>query len=270
MNDSLAIPALTEDLARVLIDADTINRRVDELARQISADYKGSEGTLILVGVLKGSFIFIADLARKLNVDHVVDFIALSSYPAARITLYDPKKPYNFGTGPGSNPLDIGPLDAAEIAYRPHAMVATPDGKLWIGSAPNYGIRGGPLGWYDPKTATRGFHREVLADTSPNCLLYLPELKQLLIGLGTEPGSGVSVQRPAGAFALWDTINDQLVHAGDFGLKDIADICSFVPAGRDGLIYALSARPHYIVKDYGAQPAPMLVALIEPMPTFST
>ncbi|MGH0053411.1 MAG: hypoxanthine phosphoribosyltransferase [Sphaerochaetaceae bacterium] len=80
MKDSLAIPALTEDLARVLIDADTINRRVDELARQISNDYAKDGGDLILVGVLKGSFIFIADLARKLNVNHVVDFIALSSY----------------------------------------------------------------------------------------------------------------------------------------------------------------------------------------------
>ncbi len=81
MKDSLAIPALTEDLARVLIDADTINRRVDELARQISSDYADTEDDLILVGVLKGSFIFfIADLARKLNVRHVVDFIALSSY----------------------------------------------------------------------------------------------------------------------------------------------------------------------------------------------
>ena len=80
MNDSLAIPALTEDLARVLIDADTINRRVDALARQISSDYAEAEGELILVGVLKGSFIFIADLARRLNVSHVIDFIALSSY----------------------------------------------------------------------------------------------------------------------------------------------------------------------------------------------
>ncbi|MDD3058082.1 MAG: hypoxanthine phosphoribosyltransferase [Spirochaetia bacterium] len=80
MNDSLAIPALTEDLARVLIDADTINRRVDALARQISSDYAEAEGDLILVGVLKGSFIFIADLARRLNVSHVIDFIALSSY----------------------------------------------------------------------------------------------------------------------------------------------------------------------------------------------
>lgn len=80
MKHSLVIPELTEDLERVLIDADTIKCRVDELARKISEDYKDSEGKLILVGVLKGSFIFIADLARKLTVEHVVDFIALSSY----------------------------------------------------------------------------------------------------------------------------------------------------------------------------------------------
>jgi hypothetical protein len=190
--------------------------------------------------------------------------IAFASYPAARISLYDPKQPYHFGVGPGSNPLDIGPLDHAEIAYRPHTMATTPDGKIWIGSAPNYGIRGGPLGWYHPATATRGFHREVVADTSPNCLLWLPELRQLLIGLGTEPGSGVSVQRTSGAFALWDTTADRLVHAGDFGLKDLAEVCSFVPAGRDGLVFALSARPNYLVKDYAAKPAPMQVALIDP------
>ena len=190
--------------------------------------------------------------------------IALASYPAARISLYDPKLPYRFGLGPGSNPLDIGPLDPKEIAYRPHAMAVTPDGKIWIGAAPNYGTRGGPLGWYDPKTGQRGLHREVQPDTSPNCLLWLPELKQLLVGLGTEPGSGVAVQRPAGAFALWDPARDQLVQAGDFGLKDLADVCSLVPAGHDGLVYALSCRPAYLVKDYSAQPAPTTVALLDP------
>ena len=190
--------------------------------------------------------------------------MAFASYPAARISLYNPKLPYNFGLGPGSNPLDIGPLDAAEIAYRPHTMIATPDGKLWIGSAPTYGVRGGPLGWYDTTTARRGFHRHVVPDTSPNCMLWLPGLKQLLIGLGTEPGSGVSVQRTAGAFALWDTAGDKLVHAGDFGLQQLAEVCSFVPAGHDGLVYALSARPTYLIKDYGAQPAPMQIALIDP------
>jgi hypothetical protein len=143
-------------------------------------------------------------------------------------------------------------------------MVSTPDGKLWVGGAPNYGIRGGPLGWYDTKTAARGFHRQVLPDTSPNCLLWLPALQQLLIGLGTEPGSGVSVQRPDGAFALWDTVEDRLVHAGDYGLKNLAEVCSFVSAGHSGLVYALTARPNYMVKDYGARPAPIQVALINP------
>ena len=77
---SIAIPPLTADLERVLIDADTIQRRVIELANQINNDYAGITEPLILVGVLKGSFIYLADLCRKLTVPHVIDFIAVSSY----------------------------------------------------------------------------------------------------------------------------------------------------------------------------------------------
>lgn len=76
---SLTIPPLAKGLVRVLIDADTIQRRVTELARIISEDYKDVE-ELVVVGVLKGSFVFTADLCRKLDVPHLVDFIALSSY----------------------------------------------------------------------------------------------------------------------------------------------------------------------------------------------
>ncbi|MDC7245041.1 MAG: hypoxanthine phosphoribosyltransferase [Sphaerochaetaceae bacterium] len=77
---SIAIPALTKDLKRVLIDADTIARRVNELAIKINTDYAGINDKLIIVGVLKGSFIFLADLCRKLDISHEVDFISLSSY----------------------------------------------------------------------------------------------------------------------------------------------------------------------------------------------
>ena len=80
LQQSLSIPPLTKDLARVLIDADTISRRVDELAHKIDEKYKDLEEPLILVGVLKGSFIFLSDLCRKLTIPHVVDFIAISSY----------------------------------------------------------------------------------------------------------------------------------------------------------------------------------------------
>ena len=77
---SIAIPPLTPDLERVLIDAETIQRRVAELAAQISRDYADIGEPLILAGVLKGAFIYLADLCRKLSIPHVVDFIAVSSY----------------------------------------------------------------------------------------------------------------------------------------------------------------------------------------------
>ena len=69
---------LPRDVARVLISAETIQRRVQELADQISNDYRGKR--LYMVGILKGAFIFMADLTRALSIPHVVDFMALSSY----------------------------------------------------------------------------------------------------------------------------------------------------------------------------------------------
>ncbi|RLC92645.1 MAG: hypoxanthine phosphoribosyltransferase [Chloroflexi bacterium] len=66
-------------IERVLLDEETIAVRVHELAVQISTDYVKSDN-LVLIGVLKGAFIFMADLARCLTVPHHVDFIALSSY----------------------------------------------------------------------------------------------------------------------------------------------------------------------------------------------
>ncbi len=66
-------------IEQVLLDERTIAARVGELAAQISADYAEAED-VVLIGVLKGAFIFLADLARCLTVPHHVDFIALSSY----------------------------------------------------------------------------------------------------------------------------------------------------------------------------------------------
>jgi len=62
-----------------------IQARIGELARQIDADYLG-RGEIVLVGVLRGSFIFLADLVRRLTVPHHVDFIAVSSYGAGTVS----------------------------------------------------------------------------------------------------------------------------------------------------------------------------------------
>ena len=70
---------LHPDLVRILIDQEEIQKRVKELADQISNDFK-SVKRLYIIGILKGAFIFLADLTRHITVPHVVDFMALSSY----------------------------------------------------------------------------------------------------------------------------------------------------------------------------------------------
>ena len=63
----------------VLISEKEIRRRVEDLARQVSAEYEDVE-ELLLVGVLKGCFIFLADLSRFLTIPTRVDFLALAAY----------------------------------------------------------------------------------------------------------------------------------------------------------------------------------------------
>lgn len=62
-----------------LITADEIATKIDALAAQINESFKDTE-KLIVVGLLRGSFVFIADLARKLTVPVEVDFMVASSY----------------------------------------------------------------------------------------------------------------------------------------------------------------------------------------------
>lgn len=64
-----------------LISEDRIRSRVLEMAAQIERDYAGKD--LVLLGVLKGSFVFISDLARSVDLPLSVDFIGLSSYGEA-------------------------------------------------------------------------------------------------------------------------------------------------------------------------------------------
>ncbi len=65
----------------VLIDADRIQARVLEMARQITEDYRGRN--LHLVGVLKGACVFLSDLMRSIDLPLSVDFIGISSYGAS-------------------------------------------------------------------------------------------------------------------------------------------------------------------------------------------
>jgi hypoxanthine phosphoribosyltransferase len=65
-------------LDRILIPSPEIQRRVKELGNEINRDYQQS--VPVLISILKGSYIFLADLTRCLSVQHEVDFMAVSSY----------------------------------------------------------------------------------------------------------------------------------------------------------------------------------------------
>lgn len=70
---------LRDDIDYILLDEATIAARIAELGRQIAADYAGHED-LLLVCVLKGAFMFLADLTRALPHPHRLDFMGISSY----------------------------------------------------------------------------------------------------------------------------------------------------------------------------------------------
>ncbi len=82
---STGLPRSQEhDLSHVMYTAEEVESRVHELAEEISRDYAGREFTML--GVLRGAFIFIADLMRHLTVPCSVDFMAFESYGAATET----------------------------------------------------------------------------------------------------------------------------------------------------------------------------------------
>jgi hypoxanthine phosphoribosyltransferase len=71
------------EVGEVLVGADELQRRVGELAVEISHDYAGTDRPLLLVGVLKGAVFFLSDLMRLIEIPVEVDFMAVASYGSA-------------------------------------------------------------------------------------------------------------------------------------------------------------------------------------------
>jgi hypoxanthine phosphoribosyltransferase len=78
---SAAYRDLEDDVARILIDETQVRERVRELAAEIEADYI-DQADLLLICVLKGGYMFLADLSRELARPHELDFMGISSYGA--------------------------------------------------------------------------------------------------------------------------------------------------------------------------------------------
>jgi hypoxanthine phosphoribosyltransferase len=73
-----------QDIDRILISGDEVQAKIRELGDQITEDYRGKD--LLLVGVLKGAFVVMADLSRHIRLPLRFDFMAVSSYGASTKT----------------------------------------------------------------------------------------------------------------------------------------------------------------------------------------
>jgi hypoxanthine phosphoribosyltransferase len=78
---TIAARNLHQDIDRILIEEERLQNRIRELGRAITADYKDVDD-LLLICVLKGAYIFLADLSRAIHRPHHLDFMGISSYGA--------------------------------------------------------------------------------------------------------------------------------------------------------------------------------------------
>ena len=75
---------MIQEVKELLLSEEQIQKRVAELGRQITEDYKGKG--IVLVGVLKGAIVFFTDLARHIQGDVKMDFISCSSYGSSTVS----------------------------------------------------------------------------------------------------------------------------------------------------------------------------------------
>lgn len=80
MQTSKGIASLNNDVAEILVGEEQIQRRVVELGERITSDFAGEE--ILIIAVLKGAVLFLADLIRHIDLPLAVDFLAVSSYGA--------------------------------------------------------------------------------------------------------------------------------------------------------------------------------------------
>lgn len=75
---------MKQDIQEILYSEEILSKRIKELASEISTDYRGKD--LLIVGILKGSVIFAAELIKNISIKCEIDFMAVSSYGSSTET----------------------------------------------------------------------------------------------------------------------------------------------------------------------------------------
>lgn len=158
----------------------------------------------------------------------------MAAYGGADFVAYDPSRPWKPGKDKGSNPRDFGSLGHGQD--RPLAMIAGPDGAVYIGSIPGYGMLGGALTRYDPKTDQIQVYRNIVPNQSVMALAADEKTGLICGGTGVGGGGSFPTEKEAVLF-IWDPVTRAVVWQTKLdGCENVQAMCS---AG-DGLVYAIA------------------------------
>ncbi len=157
----------------------------------------------------------------------------ISSYPGARVSVYDPSQGYRFGEDPGGNPRDLGRID--DISYRPRSTLAGPMGRVWLASVPDYGLWGGPLAYYDPQTGEKKSYSRTFGDGSCYTLAHLQDQALIAVGTSIAGGSGTQPKVDQAVLFLWDYKGEQKAWEGT--LDRPVSAFNALTVGPDGRLY---------------------------------
>ena len=138
----------------------------------------------------------------------VKDKIYSAHYTHARLTEYDPAKPWNPGNEPNSNPHLIGAVEHEQDRFP--AAYPGEDGKIYFGTRPEYGVLGGTLAIFDPATRQFAVHRNVVQDQS---IYALTGNKNGIVYAGTaiEGGLGAHPTAKEAKIFAWDLSKNQKI-----------------------------------------------------------
>ncbi len=169
----------------------------------------------------------------------------LCSYPEARLSIYDPKRPLRVGNNDDANPRDLGPIGGGQ--YRPRAMVAGPHGKVYIGSYPDYGLLGGAISVYDPEKNEKRVYRHIVQNQSIASLAYIEKFDLIAGGSSVRGGTGTRAIEKEARLILWDPKEEKKIFE-IIPVPEAKTILSLA-ATVDGLFYGITDNEKVFVFD---------------------
>jgi streptogramin lyase len=157
------------------------------------------------------------------------------SYIRATLAVFDPSKPWDQGERPDSNPRQI--LSIPQDQWRPVGGIHLgPDGKMYIGTQPNYGMLGGALSVFDPATEKLEVHRNLVPNAEISAVAT--DAKYVYCGADPEGGGGSKPTATNTHFFVWDPGTGKMIFDQALETREVL-----------GAIAAVNGHAYFVVNN---------------------